>query len=255
MYKVIEINALQDNYIWALVEGQKCTIVDPGEAEPVLQFAAQQQLTITDILLTHHHADHLGGVAELQAAYPNIKVYGPDTARFKLVTHPCTDLQAVTVCDTIELTIMTVPGHTRDHICYFDQERIFVGDTLFSAGCGRLFEGTPVQMHTSLKRIAALDAHTKVYCAHEYTEANLRFAQAVDGNNQALAKYRQQVQQKRQLQQATIPTDLATELAINPFLRADNKAIQAQLQQAFALDSLPDEQESFTLLRKWKDNF
>ncbi len=255
MYQVFEIKALQDNYIWALVQGTNCVIVDPGQSQPVLDFLIENNLTLTDILLTHHHPDHVAGVEELTTEYPNTQVYGPNTARFKMVNFPCQQGTKVTLNAGIELTVIELPGHTIDHIAYHDDTNAFVGDTLFSGGCGRLFEGTPKQMLNSLNKLSQLPANTKVYCAHEYTQANLAFAKAAEQSNQQLELYITEVSKKREQNQSTIPTTIGQELKINPFLRSNKDEIKRTIQQEFDLGNLPTTEESFALLRKWKDNF
>lgn len=255
MYQVVKINAFQDNYIWALVNNGKCAIVDPGDAKPVLQFLHEQQLQLVDILLTHHHPDHIGGVAELKSQFPNVKVFGPNTARFNMVDQPCHHNSASHLNLGITLQVLSLPGHTIDHIGFYDEENLFVGDTLFSAGCGRLFEGTAEQMFQSLNLLTSLPAETKVYCAHEYTLANLQFAKAADDNNPELNNHLSNVEKLREQDEATVPTTIQLEMAINPFLRANELTIKKKIQQTYELAELPDELECFTLLRKWKDNF
>lgn len=255
MYQVSKINAFRDNYIWALVKNDGCAIVDPGEAQPVLDFLEINQLTLTDILLTHHHPDHIGGVQTLIEKFPDAEVFGPATERFSMVTSPCTDDLLIKTKLGAELTVMELPGHTIDHICFVDELHAFVGDTMFSGGCGRLFEGSPAQMHQSLTRLAQLPEETHVYCAHEYTQANLAFALAVESNNDQLAKYISEVELKRSHLESTIPTTIKTELAINPFLRASQNEIKQNLIRHFELSEVPSDLETFTLLRKWKDKF
>lgn len=255
MYQVVKINAFRDNYIWALVNGHQCAIIDPGEAAPVLEFIKQNKLVITDILVTHHHPDHIGGISEITQDNPAIKVFGPHTERFPMVTHPCRDNDKIELALGTQFTVLGLTGHTLDHIGYVDSRNAFVGDTLFSAGCGRLFEGTPEQMQQSLLKIAALPEYTQVYCAHEYTEANLAFAKAVEQQNQQRDEYAQRVSELRQQSLASIPTNIALEKAINPFLRADQQQIQRRVQQEFNLRQQPDPVQTFVKLREWKDNF
>ena len=257
MYQVIAIPAFSDNYLWAIVNQEGyCAIVDPGDASPVIDFLQTHNYTLTDILLTHHHPDHIGGVDALLNTYNNINVYGPSTERFPMVNKPCKDNDQITLPQlNIALTVMEVPGHTIDHICYFDQLSLFVGDTLFSAGCGRLFEGSPEQMHQSLTRISALDKHTIVYCAHEYTLANLKFALTVNAENQDLIAYNNSATQLRSENIATIPTVLSTQLDINPFLRSFDPAIKQAVIKHFNLKGSITDVECFTYLRKWKDKF
>ena len=257
MYQIIAIPAFSDNYLWALVNNDGyCAIVDPGDAAPVIEFLDKHNYTLTDILLTHHHSDHIGGVETLLKTYNNINVYGPSTSRFTMVTQPCNDSQTISLTKlNIELTVMEVPGHTIDHVCYFDNQNAFVGDTLFSAGCGRLFEGTPEQMHHSLTKISQLDKNTNIYCAHEYTLANVDFALTVDPHNQELLDYAAETKQQRANNISTIPTRLSTQLTINPFLRSANSTLKQSVKDKFAVTGAITEVECFTYLRKWKDSF
>jgi len=257
MYQVIAIPAFSDNYLWALVSNDGyCAIVDPGDAAPVIEFLDKHNYTLTDILLTHHHSDHIGGVNTLLNTYNNIRVYGPNTQRFTMVSNPCDDQDTITLTKlNIELTVMEVPGHTIDHICYFDDQNAFVGDTLFSAGCGRLFEGTPEQMYNSLTKISQLDKNTNIYCAHEYTLANVDFALTVDPSNQDLIDYNLLTKQQRANNISTIPTKLSTQLAINPFLRTSYSQLKQSVKDKFRLTGVISEQACFTYLRKWKDTF
>lgn len=255
MYQVSKINAFRDNYIWALVKNDRCAIVDPGDAQPVLDFISINQLTLTDILITHHHPDHIGGIDALIAEFPNVEIFGPATERFSMVTTPCSDGLTINTKLGAELTVFELPGHTIDHICFIDELHAFVGDTLFSGGCGRLFEGTPAQMMKSLNRLGQLPEETHIYCAHEYTQANLAFALTVEDNNPALTNYINEVNAKRDHLEATIPTTIKKELRINPFLRASQPQIKQKIMQHYQLNALPKDLESFTLLRKWKDNF
>lgn len=257
MYQVFAIPAFSDNYLWALVNKDgNCAIVDPGDATPVIDFLQKHNYTLTDILLTHHHSDHIGGVNTLLNTYANVNVYGPSTSRFPMVTKPCKDNDQIVLPQLgIKLTTMEVPGHTIDHICYFDQDNIFVGDTLFSAGCGRLFEGSPEQMYNSLTRISQLDENTNVYCAHEYTSANIKFALTVDKTNQDLVEYNEATKALIKDNKSTIPTSLSTQLKINPFLRSNDHEIKKAISQKFNLILPISDSDCFTYLRKWKDQF
>lgn len=257
MYQVIAIPAFSDNYLWALVSNDgHCAIVDPGDAVPVIEFLDNHHYTLTDILLTHHHSDHIGGVNTLLEKYNNVNVFGPNTPRFTMVNKPCDDLEIISLTKLdIELTVMEVPGHTIDHICYFDNQNAFVGDTLFSAGCGRLFEGTPEQMHHSLTKISQLDKNTNIYCAHEYTLSNIAFALTVDPDNQDLIDYDVLTKQQRVDNISTIPTKLSTQLAINPFLRSSNSQLKQAVENEFTLNGVISDKVCFSYLRKWKDVF
>ncbi|UTA46437.1 hydroxyacylglutathione hydrolase [Simiduia sp. 21SJ11W-1] len=259
MLDLTPIPAFSDNYIWALSDGRQCWVVDPGEAEPVERWLALQALPLAGILITHHHADHIGGVAALCQARPGLPVYGPETPKIRAITHPVDAGQRVTIGPWV-LEILAVPAHTLDHIAYFlapdDQQpgALFCGDTLFAAGCGRLFEGTPAQLHRALAQFKALPPSTLVCCAHEYTLANLAFAQAVEPGNSAISERCTQEQCKRAAGLPTLPSTLALELATNPFMRTHIPEVQqkAHLQ---AGTPLADEAEVMGALRRWKDNF
>ena len=188
MFDVIRIPAFKDNYIWLLRKGASALVVDPGDSRPVLEVLAREGLTLESILVTHHHADHQGGVADLLTHFP-ARVFGPASESITALTQPLHGGETVRLESVgVEFQIIAVPGHTLGHIAYYGSGSLFCGDTLFGAGCGRLFEGSPAQMHDSLARLAALPDLTAVYCAHEYTEANLRFALAVEPGNSDLLK-------------------------------------------------------------------
>jgi len=257
MLHVIPIKAFSDNYIWlirGLNDPRQVAVVDPGDAAPVQRFLREQQLEMAAILTTHHHADHVGGVEALlrERAVP---VFGP--AGEKIPGNP----QPLQQGDHIELPtlglkfdVLDVPGHTAGHIAYVGHGAVFCGDTLFSAGCGRLFEGTAEQMSASLAKLAALDSSTWVYCAHEYTLSNLRFAQAVEPNNADVAAHIQFCQSKREQLEPTVPSTLALEHSVNPFLRckADTVRQAAEAHVGHALDSTV---AVFAAIRTWKDTF
>lgn len=251
------IPAFSDNYIWVLHDGQRALVVDPGEASGVLNWLQQQGLQLQAILITHHHADHTGGVDELREA-TGARVFGPAAER---LPQP---LQGVADGDALDLLghrwqVLAVPGHTAGHVAYFapdvdGQPLLFCGDTLFSGGCGRLFEGTPAQMLDSLARLAALPADTRVCCTHEYTLSNLRFAQAVDPDNPVLAEHVQHCQQLRQRNLPTLPSSIGLEQQINPFLRCHEPALVGAA-QAHDPASPTDALGVFTTLRAWKNVF
>lgn len=215
MFDVIRIPAFKDNYIWLLRKGAAAVVVDPGDARPVLALLEREQLTLAAILITHHHADHQGGVAELLAhGGAAIDVFGPASESITALSRPLRggetiDLPAL----DLSLQVIAVPGHTLGHLAYYGGGCLFCGDTLFGAGCGRLFEGTAAQMLASLTRLAALPETTAVYCAHEYTEANLRFALAVDGANPQLLERAEEVAQLRAGGLASVPSTIARERA------------------------------------------
>jgi hydroxyacylglutathione hydrolase len=259
MEPVLHVRAFDDNYIW-LIRGrtpashQQVLIVDPGEAEPVLAALSRQHLTPRAILCTHHHGDHVGGVADLVRQYP-VPVYGPATGRIAGVDRPVREGDTIHIADMgIDLQVMELPGHTRDHLGYHGHGMLFCGDTLFSAGCGRLFEGSPQDMHASLSRLAALPPDTAVYCAHEYTLSNLRFAQTVEPDNPAVREHRQRADGLRARHEPTVPSTLELEQHINPFLRTAQAAVRAAAESHSGL-TLPDPVSVFAALRRWKDNF
>lgn len=249
--------AFTDNYIWILHDGACALVVDPGEAAGVQRYLADHQLALDTILITHHHGDHTGGVAALRQA-TGARVIGPVR---EAMPEP---LQRVAGGETIEVLgqtfeVIDVPGHTAGHIAFYAREidglpLLFCGDTLFSAGCGRLFEGTPAQMLDSLTRLAALPADTRVCCTHEYTLSNLRFAQAVEPGNAALTRYRQWCDQQRAQDLPTLPSTMGLEQAINPFLRAHQPSL-AVAAQAHNPACGNDPLAVFATLREWKNVF
>lgn len=247
------IPAFQDNYIWMLVRGTRAAVVDPGDASPVLQALQRDGLELSDILVTHHHRDHVGGVAELAAG--GACVWGPAGEQIPCRRH------ALAGGDTIEVlgerfATLDVPGHTAGHIALYASalQSVFCGDTLFAGGCGRLFEGTPAQMHASLQRLAALPPETRVYCAHEYTLSNLRFARAVEPENEALARRQNDCEAQRERGLPTVPSTLAEELATNPFLRCDEPAVRRAAENRSAGASA-DPVATFAAIRAWKNSF
>ena len=253
---VYPIPAFNDNYIWAIVNGSNGVVVDPGQAGPVFDYFRSNQLTLDAILITHHHADHTGGVSELKKT-GNVTVYGPADSPF---TGSDVVLQQgdEVMLDSVELTfeVHETPGHTLDHICYYSPGILFCGDTLFSAGCGRLFEGTPEQMLASLDRLSHLEEDTKVYCAHEYTMSNLQFAIACESNNQDLQAYLAWVTQQRQNAKPTLPSTIGREKKVNPFLGCDRAAIKKGVANYFGKEAAQlSRQATFTLLRQWKNQF
>jgi hydroxyacylglutathione hydrolase len=254
--KLIPIPAFTDNYIWLLHDGQQALVVDPGDAQPVLQALQQQGLTLQTILVTHHHPDHTGGVDALRNA-TGARVYGPARER---IPEPLQKLSNGDQVDTLGLTwrVIDVPGHTAGHIAFYCDDidatpTLFCGDTLFSGGCGRLFEGTPAQMLASLDTLAALPPQTRVCCTHEYTLGNLKFARAVEPSNQQLADYCTAAQALRADNQPTLPSTMALELQINPFLRTRQAAVVQAVRSFDA--SATDEVSTFAALRQWKNQF
>ncbi|MDR0274786.1 MAG: hydroxyacylglutathione hydrolase [Burkholderiaceae bacterium] len=254
--ELVALPALGDNYIWLLQDGAQALAVDPGEAAPALHALRARSLVLTSILVTHHHADHTGGVAQLRAA-TGAQVFGPAT---EPVPQPFTGVAGGSTVRALGLSLQVigVPGHTAGHVAYFCPDAggsplLFCGDTLFSGGCGRLFEGTPAQMLASLDRLAALPDNTQVCCAHEYTLANLRFARAVEPDNPTLLAYEQHCAALRAQGLPTLPARLETERAINPFLRTRQPAVA---QAVRAHSGCPDDEVAvFAALRQWKNEF
>ena len=256
MAAIIPIPALGDNYIWLLREGRAAVVVDPGDAAPVQAYLDREGLDLAAIVATHHHGDHVGGVEALMASR-QVPVYGPARETIPARTRALGEGDRVVLGDVgLELQVLDVPGHTAGHIAYTgrvaDAPVLFCGDTLFAAGCGRIFEGTPATMWTSLQKLAALDPATRVFCAHEYTLANLRFAAAVEPANVALAQRRVRDAALRDRGQPTVPSTIADELATNPFLRANEPAVRAEA-EAHAGRLLDGDVAVFAQLRAWKD--
>jgi len=257
MYQVSPIPAFSDNYIW-LLSGHSnfAAVVDPGDAKPVFARLTEERLELTEILITHHHPDHIGGVEALKAAFPNAKVYVPNSERFNALGAAVKLGESIHLRATdSELEVIELFGHTRDHIGYLDHSNAFVGDTLFSAGCGRLFEGTAEQLQSSLNSLQTLDLETKIYCAHEYTLSNIAFALNVEPSNSELIEYARQCELLRQNDKPTIPTTVRLEREINPFLRCQQNEIKENIRRHFAIEQEPSESEIFALLRQWKDHF
>jgi hydroxyacylglutathione hydrolase len=259
MIQIEALPAFTDNYLWLLQDPQRqhCAIVDPGDAQPVLQWlATNPDWQLTDILVTHHHADHVGGVASLKAA-TGARVWGPALENIPQRDVALEDNQHIRILG-LDWQVMHVPGHTLGHIAYYhadaQQPLLLCGDTLFAAGCGRLFEGTAEQMHHSLSRLAALPDQTLVYCTHEYTLSNLRFACAVEPQNQAISQRFAEVSQLREKNLISLPTTIAREKATNPFLRSDNPAVQAVAAQRSGEKNL-SAVAVFAAIRGWKDQF
>lgn len=257
--EIIALPAFTDNYIWVLRHAGQVAVVDPGDAAPVREYLAKTGDRLCAVLVTHYHPDHIGGIAEIIAHHP-APVYGPASENIAEVSHPLHGDEHIQLPDIdCEFDIITLPGHTLGHIAYYDSGigeagAIFCGDTLFAAGCGRLFEGTPAQMLASLSKLAVLPAPTFVYCTHEYTQANLRFALAVEPDNPAIQHRSKEVAATRAAGGYTVPTRIDLELDTNPFLRSDAPAVRAAA--AMRLGHPPrDAVETFTAIRAWKDHF
>jgi hydroxyacylglutathione hydrolase len=258
MPNITPIAALTDNYIWLLSDPMNhyATAIDPGEAAPLLAYLSNRNIELTDLLITHHHPDHVAGIPQLLKHFPRLRIYGPEHESLPFLTHPVQAAHKVTLANLgWQFTVMAVPGHTLEHIAYYTPGHLFCGDSLFAAGCGRLFEGTPAQMWHSLTQLSALPAATQVYAGHEYTLANLRFALTIEPENQALNARWQQCQQLRRQQQPTLPSTLEQELASNPFLRCQNHALLQAIGQKNPGIELSDPIAVFAYLRQLKDCF
>lgn len=271
---ITAINAFNDNYIWAITENncKNVVLVDPGDAKACIRFIEVHGLYLTSILITHHHNDHTGGIKQL-VDYAKINsnfdvtVYGPNNPKISGITQTVKENDTVNLTElNYTLSVLELPGHTLDHIAYFNDETLFCGDTLFSGGCGRLFEGTPEQMHFSLAKLQRLNNTTRVYCAHEYTQANLAFALAVEPNNEVLQAYDKQVAIQRQKNLSTIPSTIALEKEINPFLRCHvtevansvTNSISNYITNPLTQSNQPLDKKDiavFSALREWKNNF
>jgi len=243
---IIALSAFQDNYIWVIKNHDDFICVDPGDAAPVIAYAQQEHLKLSHILLTHHHADHIGGVRELEHYFPEVMVHNI----FALTQQP-----KFIQLDQYRFNILNTPGHTRTHVCYFEpnQHWLFCGDTLFSAGCGRVFDGTMTELHASLQRLKQLPDDTKIYCAHEYTRQNLEFARAVEPNNQAIQSHLNYLEAHRN--QNSLPSTIHLEKKINPFLRLDKPDVRAFVQQHGGSTSTETDEACFAYLRQTKDSF
>ena len=251
------VRAFADNYIW-LIESPRVpacvAVVDPGEAGPVIAELERSGASLAAILLTHHHPDHIGGVSELLARGP-VPVVGPDDERIPQRTRTVGDGDRCDLPDLgLSFDILQVPGHTLTHIAFWGHGALFCGDTLFSAGCGRMFEGTPRQMNASLNRLRALPPETQMYCGHEYTAANLRFALTVDPANRAALDYSDRVARLRAAGNPSLPSRMSLEIQVNPFLRCDTAAVRAAA-ETHAGSPLLEPADVFGVLRTWKDQF
>jgi hydroxyacylglutathione hydrolase len=255
MIKVEPIPAFNDNYIWLVTTNEGSIVIDPGDANPVIEYLNKNKdLTLNSILLTHHHYDHSGGIEDLRKRY-DLKVFGPNN-QIKSVDHRVVEGNEILVNGLI-FKIIEVPGHTLDHIAFYndddDDPILFCGDTLFAAGCGRVFEGTFDQMYESLLKLKKLPENTIVYSGHEYTTANLMFASHVEPLNKNIQNSLSKVQELRSKNIPTLPTSIKEEKLINPFLRCDDKDLQMIMRKKFNTDL--SELNIFSALREWKDNF
>lgn len=256
MPDIVPIPAFQDNYIWTLHDRKHAVVVDPGDAAPVRAYFDAHKLKLAAILCTHHHHDHVGGVCELAQLY-NAPVYGPRHENIPCTSHPIGEGDTIAIAELgIKLDVLDIPGHTRGHVAYLDMGAVFCGDTLFGCGCGRLFEGTALQLHHALQRLAHLPASTLVYCAHEYTEANIRFALACEPGNKQLQQRQADARALRAAGQPTLPSTIALEKSTNPFLRCTEPEIIRNMERQTGI-KLPSENEAavFAALREWRNRF
>ena len=253
--EVVVVPCLYDNYSYLVINGDRAAVVDPSEAWPVMNVLDDRGLTLSAVLCTHHHNDHIGGLADLLDEYGSLDVYGffQDRTRIPLITQPLQDDDSFQVCG-LAAQVMHTPGHTSTHVVFKIEDNLFVGDTLFGAGCGRLFEGTAEQMVRSLDRIAAYSPKCRVFFGHEYTELNLRFASQVDPANPAVAERAGKVAERRRQDRPSSPSTLQEELATNPFLRIEDRLIIAQLEREQRLTS-SDRVAVFAALREQRNHF
>ena len=256
MLDITPIPALQDNYIWVLHDRQHAVVVDPGDAAPVRAYLDANKLKLAAILCTHHHNDHVGGICELAQVY-NVPVYGPQDAGIPCLNRAVGEGDVIDVAELdLKLEVMEIPGHTSGHLAYLGCGGVFCGDTLFGCGCGRLFEGTVEQLFHSLQRLANLPAETKVYSAHEYTEANIHFALTCEPGNAQLRKRQEDSRALRAAGLPTLPSTIALEKATNPFLRFTAPEIIRNAERQPGAGLAPKSEATvFAALREWKDHF
>ena len=250
---VIPIPAFDDNYLWLLLRGDKAAIVDPGDATPVLEYLSRHGLELSAILCTHHHSDHVGGILKLLQHF-KVPVFGPAHETIPGRTHAVIEGDTVKIPDLdLEFSVFDVPGHTAGHVAYYGAERLFCGDTLFACGCGRLFEGTPAMMYESIEKLARLPDTTLMYCAHEYTLDNIRFARKVEPDNADLIQREANDRATRAQNLPTLPTTMGWEKRTNPFLRSLEPTV-IQAAERYAGHSLSDPAQIFGTVRAWKDS-
>lgn len=254
MMRIHPVPAFSDNYLWVIEDGRHAAVVDPGDDEPVQAFLEEHGLTLTAILATHHHGDHVGGLEALASRW-GCEVFGPAGERIAGLTRKLREGDRITVPGLdLALEVLDVPGHTAGHIAYVGEGVVFCGDTLFACGCGRLFEGTPAQMMSSLTKLASLPRQSRVYCAHEYTMSNIRFALAVEPGNARLVERKSRDGALRAANRPTVPSTIADELDTNPFLRWTSPEVVASASKR-AGRPLDSDVEVFTAVREWKNEF
>jgi hydroxyacylglutathione hydrolase len=254
MLRIVPVKAFKDNYVWTLRNATHAAVVDPGEARPVLDYLSRERLELAAILATHHHPDHVGGIAEL-VAMRSVPVYGPRKEPIPTLTRPVSEGDRVSIPELgVDFSVIDIPGHTRAHIAYYGAGSLFCGDTLFACGCGRLFEGTAEQMYASLQKLRALPDETKVYCGHEYTLANIGFAKTVEPDNAALKQREDRDQRLRAAGKPTLPSTLGEEKATNPFLRCLEPAVVESANKYLGA-RIADPVRVFAAIRDWKNRF
>lgn len=261
MPQVQAINAFSDNYIWCISNHASscCALVDPGDADVCIEYLLANNLILDTLLITHHHHDHTGGIAKLKKYAKqrgwSISIYGPASEAIESLDYHLKQNDEISIFNgELTFNVIDLPGHTLGHIAYYGNDLLFCGDTLFSGGCGRLFEGTAQQMYQSIAKLASLNNETQVYCAHEYTLENLKFARTIEPNNSQLTDYYEKVVQLRRENVATIPTNIGLEKSINPFLRTSSLEV-AQSAQQNSTKKLQNNVEIFATIRGLKDKF
>lgn len=253
--EVIPICALQDNYIWMFMDPitRMAWLIDPGDAQPVFKALEQYNLRLSGVFITHHHYDHSGGVSDLLREYNSIPIYGSYLSPLSFITDRVKEGDEIS-CSNITLKAIEIPGHTLDHTAYFGNNWLFSGDTLFSIGCGKVFEGTPDQMYHSLQKLTALPGETQVFCGHEYTLANLRFAEYVEPNNTLIKEKIHAITKLTARQKPTLPSTIGEEKKLNPFLRCEDPSIIKAVED-YSKQTLDTPVKIFAKLREWKNHF